>query len=47
MKKLTFVQRLVLVLIPFATELVRFAEEVYKNVTINYKNYGTSVGFQV
>jgi len=47
MKKLTFVQRLVLVLIPFATELVRFAEEVYKNVTINYQNYGTSVGFQV
>jgi len=45
MKNLTFVQRLVLALIPFATELVRFAEAVIKNVTINYKNYGTSVGF--
>lgn len=47
MKNFTFVQRLVLVLIPFATELVRFAELVYKNVTINYGKYGTTMGFQV
>ncbi|MGF6876973.1 ABC-type phosphate transport system substrate-binding protein [Paraburkholderia sp. MM5477-R1] len=47
MKNLTFVQRLVLVLIPFATELVRLAELIYKNVTINYRNHGTSMGFQV
>jgi hypothetical protein len=47
MKKLTFLQRLVLALIPFATELVRLAEEVVKNMTANYKNYGTSLGFQV
>lgn len=47
MKKLTFVQRLVLALIPFATELVRLAEAVIKNMTANYKIYGTSVGFKV
>lgn len=47
MKRLTFVQRLVLALIPFATELVRLAEEVIKNMTINYKNHGTSLGLQV
>ncbi|MGG1950263.1 hypothetical protein [Ralstonia solanacearum] len=47
MKKLTFVQRLVLALIPFATEVIRLAEVVIKNMTANYKNYGTSVGFQI
>ncbi|QIN62579.1 hypothetical protein SBC1_25950 [Caballeronia sp. SBC1] len=47
MNNLTFVQRLVLALIPFVTELVRLAGAVIKNVTINYKNHGTSLGFEV
>ena len=47
MKKFTFVQRLVLALIPIGVELVRLAEIIVKNVTINYRKNGCSMGFQV
>jgi hypothetical protein len=42
-----FKQRLVLVLIPLLTEIVRLAEVIIKNVTINYKSYGSEMGLQV
>jgi hypothetical protein len=47
MKKLTFKQRLVLALIPFATELVRLVEYIIKNMTANYENHGSALGFQI